>query len=109
MFEEETSNNTNKEKAKTEKVKKNKTSSKRESIFQFGKYLNNEVSISLFGTREITGVIKSYDQFSNLILDDVIETFKDGTSRELGLVFIKGTAISSLVPGKLQPIENPFY
>ncbi|MCQ2821563.1 MAG: hypothetical protein MJ252_30260, partial [archaeon] len=72
---------------------KKKKSNSKESLFDFSEYLNKEVSVSLYGGRNIKGIIKSYDQLSNLIMDDVEEHINDLYTRKLGLVFIKGSSV----------------
>ena len=81
---------------------------KRENIYDFGNYLNKEVNIFLNGGREIKGILKSYDNIANLVLDNVTEKLSNGKYRELGLVFVRGSNFLSLIPGNIQKINNPF-
>ena len=74
------------------KFKKNK------NIYNYDDYINKEITVHFIGKRKITGILKCYDQYSNLIFDNTIEYLQDGNKRELGLIFIKGTSISNLFP-----------
>jgi U6 snRNA-associated Sm-like protein LSm7 len=63
----------------------------------FTNYLNKRVIVNFSGGREITGILKGFDQVSNLVLDDVIESIKDYkdhtkeiSKRELGLIIVRG-------------------
>ena len=46
---------------------------KKENILDLKKYADKEISVKFNGGREITGVLKGYDQLMNLVLDDVKE------------------------------------
>ena len=78
---------------------------KKESLFDFSSYLNQTVTVDFNGGRQITGIIKSYDAISNLVLDNVIETVNKEYKRHLGIVFIKGTNITNVIPGKIDEID----
>jgi small nuclear ribonucleoprotein (snRNP)-like protein len=81
---------------------------KRENIYDFANYLNKEVTVFLNGGREIKGILKSYDNIANLVLDNVMEKLSNGKYRELGLVFVRGSNFLSFIPGNIQKINNPF-
>lgn len=66
---------------------------KNSTIFNFMPYLNKEVTVSLVGGRTVTGVVKSFDIYTNLVLDNVIEYINEKFKRELGIVIIKGTMV----------------
>lgn len=46
---------------------------KKENILDLKKYSDKEVYVKFSGGREITGILKGYDQLMNLVLDDVKE------------------------------------
>jgi U6 snRNA-associated Sm-like protein LSm7 len=62
----------------------------------FTQYVNKKVIVNFSGGREITGLLKGFDQVSNLVLVDVVESIKDKESqkeirkRELGLIIVRG-------------------
>jgi U6 snRNA-associated Sm-like protein LSm7 len=62
----------------------------------FTQYVNKKVIVNFSGGREITGILKGFDQVSNLVLVDVVESIKDKESqkeirkRELGLIIVRG-------------------
>ncbi len=72
--------------------------SKNKGVYNYDDYINKEITVHFIGKRKITGILKCYDQYSNLIFDNTIEYLQDGNKRELGLIFIKGTSISNLFP-----------
>ncbi|KAK0552210.1 U6 snRNP-associated protein Lsm7 [Tilletia horrida] len=89
---------------------------KRDPILDLSKYSDKSVRVKLAGGREVTGTLKGFDQLMNLVLDDVTEFIKDPVSglltketRSLGLVVLRGTAITVINPADgFESIENPF-
>jgi U6 snRNA-associated Sm-like protein LSm7 len=60
-------------------------------------YLDKEVNVSFVGGREIVGILKGFDQVSNLVMDKVVEILKDKSDnakeigrRYLGLLVVRG-------------------
>ncbi|CAD6923551.1 unnamed protein product [Tilletia caries] len=89
---------------------------KREAILDLSKYSDKSIRVKLAGGREVAGTLKGFDQLMNLVLDDVHELIKDPVSgiltenkRALGLVVLRGTAITVINPADgFESIENPF-
>ncbi|CAD6932815.1 unnamed protein product [Tilletia controversa] len=89
---------------------------KREAILDLSKYSDKSIRVKLAGGREVAGTLKGFDQLMNLVLDDVHEFIKDPVSgiltenkRALGLVVLRGTAITVINPADgFESIENPF-
>ena len=90
-----------KQKTKNTKVKKS-------NIYDLAPFLNKKVSIIFAGGRKIKGILKSYDTLENMILDNVEETFPNDKTRELGLAFIKGGSLESVIPGEYEEIPDLF-
>ena len=76
----------------------NQKISKNKNIFNYSDFINKEITVHFIGKRKVSGILKCYDQYSNLIFDNTIEYLQNGNKRELGLIFIKGTSISNLFP-----------
>ncbi|CAL1698078.1 unnamed protein product [Somion occarium] len=85
---------------------------KREAILDLSKYANQRIRVKFTGGREVTGVLKGYDQLLNLVLDEVEEIlqFESGSrTRSLGLVVLRGPTITLLSPvDGWEEIANPF-
>jgi len=85
---------------------------KREAILDLSKYVNENIRVKFTGGREVTGVLKGFDQLLNLVLDDVQEIFQtesEQTTRALGLVVLRGPTITLLSPvDGHEEISNPF-
>ena len=52
--------------------------------------------------------LKSYDTLENMILDDVEEIFPNDNIRELGLTFVKGSSLESIIPGEYEEIPDSY-
>ncbi|KAM6493385.1 hypothetical protein JOM56_011519 [Amanita muscaria] len=46
---------------------------KREAILDLAKYVDEKIRVKFTGGREVTGILKGYDQLLNLVLDEVEE------------------------------------
>ncbi|KAL4774471.1 hypothetical protein BDW67DRAFT_156624 [Aspergillus spinulosporus] len=86
---------------------------KKENILDLTKYMDKEVRVKFNGGREVSGILKGYDQLMNLVLDDVKESMRDDegneTTRSLGLIVARGTLIVLISPADgSEQIANPF-
>ncbi|QRW17021.1 U6 snRNA-associated-like-Sm protein LSm7 [Rhizoctonia solani] len=84
---------------------------RREAILDLSKYQDERIRVKFTGGRQVTGVLKGYDQLLNLVLDDVQEERQEPTphTRALGLAVLRGPTITILSPvDGSEEIENPF-
>jgi len=84
---------------------------KREAILDLSKYVNEKIRVKFTGGREVTGILKGYDQLLNLVLDEVEEDIQEPEPRvrSLGLTVLRGPTITLLSPvDGLEEIANPF-
>ncbi|PBK92700.1 U6 snRNA-associated Sm-like protein LSm7 [Armillaria gallica] len=84
---------------------------KREAILDLSKYVNERIRVKFTGGREVTGILKGYDQLLNLVLDEVEEEIQEPEvhKRSLGLVVLRGPTITLLSPvDGSDEIANPF-
>eukprot|EP00775_Hariotina_reticulata_P004767 gene4767-5017_t len=91
--------------------------SKKESAVDLAKFIDKGVRVKLAGGREVSGVLKGYDQLLNLVLDEAVEYQRDPTdpmrvtdeTRNLGVVVCRGTAVTMVAPtAGTEEIANPF-
>ncbi|KAL4483188.1 hypothetical protein ABPG74_019214 [Tetrahymena malaccensis] len=89
----------------------------KESIINLSQYVGKDIRVKFQGGREVTGVLKSFDNQLNMILDDCVETIRDKNDpylmtdqkRKLNLVVVRGTLVSTIFPmSGTEIIENPF-
>ncbi|OKL64722.1 hypothetical protein UA08_01071 [Talaromyces atroroseus] len=86
---------------------------KKENILDLTKYMDKEVNVKFNGGREVSGILKGYDQLMNLVLDDVKEKMRDESGKEatrsLGLIVARGTLLVLISPADgSEEIANPF-
>ncbi len=51
------------------------------------------VDLRLNCNRHIAGVLKGYDQFLNIVLDNAIEIISKDEKRELGTIVVRGNSV----------------
>ena len=91
--------------------------SRKASAIELGRLVDKAVHVKLAGGREVTGVLKGYDQLLNLVLDECEEYLRDpedplkvtDQTRSLGLIVARGTSVM-VVSGLdgMEEIANPF-
>ena len=59
------------------------------------KAVNQKLLLLLKDGRHIDGKLLGYDEYMNLVLDEVEET-KDGTKRRLGRIILRGSNVVSI-------------
>jgi U6 snRNA-associated Sm-like protein LSm7 len=97
---------------------KDKPTQKKGLIFQdLNKFMNESVRVKFAGGREVTGVLKGYDQLVNIVLDETVEYLRDpcdpyritDKTRQLGLTVARGTSVMLICPTDgAEEISNPF-
>ena len=96
-----------------------KSNWQRESTIKLDSWKNEPIRLNLIGGRILEGTLLSFDTTLNLVLDNCKELFisrkpsllegKDKESRELGIVFTRGTQLSSIcLASGMEEISNPF-
>jgi len=67
--------------------------------------------VKFTGGREVTGILKGFDQLLNLVLDEVEESVLEPQphTRKIGLAVLRGPQITILSPvDGSEEIDNPF-
>ena len=66
------------------------------------KFMDLRVDLRINADRRIAGIMKGYDQYMNIVLDEAIEIAKPGanqakavevTNRDLGMIVIRGASV----------------
>ncbi|KAJ1452907.1 hypothetical protein M885DRAFT_525576 [Pelagophyceae sp. CCMP2097] len=90
---------------------------KKESILDLEKLIDKRVRVKFQGGREVSGVLKGFDQLVNVVLDDCYEQMRvpddpyaiSDETRRLGLVVCRGLQVSLVSPvDGHEEIANPF-
>ena len=59
------------------------------------KYMDKLLTIKVNGDRRVSGILRGYDQFLNVVLEDATEE-KDGESIPIGMSVLRGNGIVQL-------------
>ncbi|KAJ3563597.1 hypothetical protein NPX13_g8142 [Xylaria arbuscula] len=59
-------------------------------------YLDKRLFVQLNGSRKVIGVLRGYDVFLNIVLDDAVEEKEGGEKERLGMVAIRGNSVVML-------------
>ncbi|PRP86027.1 small nuclear ribonucleoprotein G [Planoprotostelium fungivorum] len=62
------------------------------------KYLDKSLSIGMNGNRKVIGILRGYDQFMNLVLEDAVEQVSASEKNEIGMVVIRGNSVVMMEP-----------
>ncbi|KAJ0392833.1 hypothetical protein P43SY_008261 [Pythium insidiosum] len=58
------------------------------------RYMDKRLSLKLNGNRKVSGVLRGFDQFMNVTLDEAVEEVSTTESNKLGMVqVIRGNSI----------------
>ena len=71
----------------------------RVSLLDLKNLMDKQIKLSLNGKRTISGVLRGYDAFMNIVLDDTLEHIHRNELDEthpIGLVVIRGNSILTL-------------
>ncbi|EFX72260.1 probable small nuclear ribonucleoprotein G [Daphnia pulex] len=60
------------------------------------KYMDKRMSLKLNGGRNIVGILRGFDPFMNLVIDETVEEVKDGSKNNIGMVVVRGNSIIML-------------
>lgn len=60
------------------------------------KYMDKRLSLKLNGGRRVSGILRGFDPFMNLVVDEGIEERKDGSQNSVGMVVVRGNSIIML-------------
>ncbi|KIW32729.1 uncharacterized protein PV07_04257 [Cladophialophora immunda] len=60
------------------------------------KYMEKRLFVQLNGNRKVIGVLRGYDVFLNIVLDEAIEEKAGGERERLGMVVIRGNSVVML-------------
>ncbi|KAF9468937.1 hypothetical protein BDZ94DRAFT_1208101 [Collybia nuda] len=60
------------------------------------KFMDKKLFIHLQGGRKVSGVLRGYDLFLNLVLDDALEESTAAQKFPIGTVVIRGNSVTSM-------------
>ncbi|OJD25483.1 hypothetical protein ACJ73_03147 [Blastomyces percursus] len=60
------------------------------------KYMEKRLFVQLNGNRKVIGILRGYDVFMNIVLDEAVEEKNGGEKVRLGMVVIRGNSVVML-------------
>uniref|UniRef100_A0A8W8IW31 Small nuclear ribonucleoprotein G n=1 Tax=Magallana gigas TaxID=29159 RepID=A0A8W8IW31_MAGGI len=57
------------------------------------RYMEKKINLKLNGGRQIQGILRGFDPFMNLVVDECIEETKLGERNQIGMVVVRGNSI----------------
>ena len=60
------------------------------------RYMDKKLALRLNAGRRVTGVLRGFDQFMNLVLDETIEEVSASERNEIGMVVIRGNSVTMI-------------
>ena len=67
------------------------------------KYMDKKLNIKLNAGRNVVGVLRGFDQFMNLVLDNTVE-INGADKNEIGMVVIRGNSVVMIEA--LEPVRT---
>ncbi|CAD5221345.1 unnamed protein product [Bursaphelenchus okinawaensis] len=61
-------------------------------------YMDKHMLFKLNGNRKVTGVLRGFDPFMNLIIEEAVEHPKTGEPKSIGMVVVRGNSIVTMEP-----------
>lgn len=60
------------------------------------KLMDKKLSLKLNGGRHVQGILRGFDPFMNLVIDECVEMANSGQQNNIGMVVIRGNSIIML-------------
>jgi small nuclear ribonucleoprotein G len=60
------------------------------------KFMDKRCQLKLNGNRTVVGVLRGFDPFMNLVIDEAYEALKNGEKRPIGMVVARGNSITMI-------------
>jgi len=57
------------------------------------KFMDKRMMLKLNGGRSVSGILRGFDPFMNVVIDESVEDCRDGTKNNIGMVVIRGNSI----------------
>jgi len=59
-------------------------------------FMDKKLSLKIRSGRNLIGILRGYDPFMNLVLDEGVEKMPNGDFHQIGMVVIRGNSIDTL-------------
>ncbi|CAN6674479.1 small nuclear ribonucleoprotein G [Trichomonascus vanleenenianus] len=63
------------------------------SLPELKRYMDKRLLVELNGSRKIIGVLRGYDTYMNIVLDEAVEEQANGNKIQVGMAVIRGNSV----------------
>ncbi|KIO32755.1 hypothetical protein M407DRAFT_241242 [Tulasnella calospora MUT 4182] len=60
------------------------------------KFMDKRLFVTLQGDRKVSGVLRGFDIFLNLVIDDAVEETSPGQKTPMGTIVIRGNSVTTM-------------
>jgi len=60
------------------------------------KYMDKKIHLKINGGRAVEGILRGFDPFMNLVLDEALEFTKSGDRNYIGMIVLRGNSVVML-------------
>lgn len=68
------------------------------SLPDMRKYMDKRLALKLNGNRKVVGVLRGFDPYMNIVLDQSVEEVSANEKNEIGMVVIRGNSVVMMEP-----------
>lgn len=61
--------------------------------FSSNRFMDKRMMLKLNAGRTVIGILRGFDPFMNVVIDETVEECRDGTKNNIGMVVIRGNSI----------------
>jgi len=62
------------------------------------KFMDKRLAVKINGSRRVIGVLRGFDQYMNIVLDDAYEEVSQTERNAIGMVVLRGNAVILIEP-----------
>jgi len=62
------------------------------------KFMDKRLSVKVNGNRRVSGILRGFDQYMNLVLDEAIEEVSAQERLEIGMIVLRGNSVVMIEP-----------
>ncbi|EGD72901.1 small nuclear ribonucleoprotein G [Salpingoeca rosetta] len=60
------------------------------------RFLDKKLELKLNANRKVSGILRGFDPFMNIVMDQTVEHKPDGEQVKIGVVVIRGNSIATM-------------
>lgn len=57
------------------------------------KYMDKRVQLKINAGRTVTGILRGFDPYMNIVLDDAVEELSNNKKEPIGMIIVRGNSV----------------